>query len=477
MGVPDLDFTTFKNVINGQLRGTTQTRHGINPATKKPNPEVPVSTQQDVDDAVVAGRAAFKTWKKSTRDERAKGLTDLAAALKHYGDQFAKLLTEEQGKPLAAAAGEVGAGQIWLSGTAQFRLEDEVVEDNDQRQVLVRNTPLGVGAAIVPWNFPIHLAIGKIAPAIMTGNVVIVKPSPFTPYCGLKLVELAQSFFPPGVIQALSGDDNLGPWLTAHPDIDKISFTGSTATGKKVMESAAKTLKRVTLELGGKDAAIITKNADVATMAPFIAELAFANSGQVCLAVKRIYIHEDIYEAFREALVAHVKTLKFGDGQKAGITHGPIQNSMQYERVRGFFTDIEKEGWKVAVGGKNDDLSPGYFIQPTIIDNPAESSRIVTEEPFGPILPILSYKTEEEVIERANNTRMGLGASVWTKDLDEAKRIATQLEAGSVWVNAHLELHPSYPFGGHKESGLGHEFGLSGMKQWCNVQTIYLKKA
>jgi acyl-CoA reductase-like NAD-dependent aldehyde dehydrogenase len=234
----------------------------------------------------------------------------------------------------------------------------------------------------------------------------------------------------------------------------------------------------VTLELGGNDPAIVTKNVDVAKVAPHIAELAFANSGQVCLALKRIYIHEDIYNEFRDAMVAHTKAnLKLGNGHEAGVTHGPIQNSMQFERVQGFFKDIEKEGWKVAVGGTKAENEAGFFIQPTIIDNPADDSRIVTEEPFGPILPILSYKTEEEVIKRANDTRMGLGASVWTTDMEEAKRIATKLEAGNVWVNSHLELHPAYPFGGHKESGLGHEWGVSGMKQWCNTQAVYLKKS
>jgi len=299
--------------------------------------------------------------------------------------------------------------------------------------------------------------------------------SPFTPYCGIKLVELAQKFFPPGVVQVLSGDDNLGPWLTAHADIDKISFTGSTATGKKVMESASKTLKRVTLELGGKDPAIVCKSVNIAEVAPKIATLAFLNSGQICIALKRIYIHESIYDEFRDAIVAYTKTLKVGDGTEEGVFLGPIQNAMQYERVQGFFDDVEKQGQKVAVGGKVPD-SAGYFINPTIIDNPAEDSRIVVEEPFGPILPIMKWSDEEEVIQRANNTKMGLGASVWSSDLDEAARIARRIDAGSVWVNAHLEVDPKFAFGGHKESGLGSEWGVAGMKAFCNIQTLYIKK-
>jgi len=309
----------------------------------------------------------------------------------------------------------------------------------------------------------------------LTGNCIIVKPSPFTPYCGLKLVELAQKFFPAGVVQALSGGDELGPWLTAHAGVDKISFTGSTATGKKVLESASKTLKRVTLELGGKDPAVICKSVDIAATAPKIATFAFLNSGQICVALKRIYIHEDIYDEFRDAMVEYTKTLKVGDGMDDGVFLGPIQNSMQYDRVQGFFDDIEKQGQKVAVGGKVKD-SGGYFINPTIIDNPKEDSRLVVEEPFGPILPIMSWKDEEDVIDRANNTRMGLGASVWSNDLEEADRIARRLDAGSVWVNAHLEVDPKFAFGGHKESGIGSEYGVGGLKAFCNVQTLHIKK-
>jgi len=474
-GTSKIQFDTFQNVINGKLVPTATTRHGINPATKKPNPEVPLSTQKDLDDAVAAGKAAFKTWSRTTVEERREKLLAYAEALKEHTNEFAKLLTTEQGKPLMFATMEVGDGVKWLSEMGKLDVPEEVIEDNEDRKVITRYTPLGVVGAIVPWNFPIQLACGKIAPALLTGNVIIIKPSPFTPYCDLKLAELAQKFFPPGVVQALSGDNNLGPWFTAHPGVDKISFTGSTATGKKVMESASKTLKRVTLELGGKDPAIVCKSVNVAEVAPKIATLAFLNSGQICIALKRIYIHKDIYNEFRDAMVEFTKTIKVGDGMEEGNFLGPIQNSMQYERVQGFFDDVEKQGQKIAVGGKVKD-SNGYFITPTIIDNPKEDSRLVVEEPFGPILPILPWSDEEEVIERANNTKMGLGASVWSNDLAEAERIAKRLEAGSVWVNAHLEVGPLFPFGGHKESGVGSEWGANGLKAYCNSQSLYLKK-
>ncbi|KAH7088009.1 aldehyde dehydrogenase [Paraphoma chrysanthemicola] len=472
----DIDvFNGFYNTINGKSTTTEKTRHGTDPATEKQNPEVPIATKKDVDDAVVAAQEAFKTWSKTPWEERKRMVLAFADAFEKHAEDFSKLLTQEQGKPLQWAKTEVQAGLHWMRQITTLELKEEVLEEDASKQVVVRYTPLGVTLGIVPWNFPIHLACGKIAPSLLTGNPIIIKPSPFTPYCGLKLGELGQQIFPPGVFQVLSGDDNLGPWLTSHPGISKVSFTGSTFTGKKVMESASKTLKRVTLELGGKDPAVITKNVDIDATAQKIATLAFLNSGQICIAIKRIYVHEAIYEKFRDAMAKFTKTLTMSDGREDGVFMGPIQNSMQYERVKTFFSDIEKENWKVAVGGKNEERT-GYFITPTIIDNPADDSRIVTEEPFGPIVPLLSWSDENEVISRANNTAMGLGASVWSNDLEEANRIARQLDAGSVWVNTHLELDPTAPFGGHKESGVGYEWGIGGLKSFCNVQTLFLKK-
>jgi len=468
-------WSNYRNSIDGELVGTSDTRHGINPATGEDNPEVPVSTQKDVDAAVEAGQRAFKTWSKTPWEERKKALLAFADALEKHASDFAKLLTKEQGKPNQFAIGEIGAGFTWLRAFTQKELKEEVVEEDDEKKTIQRYTPLGVVVGIVPWNFPVHLACGKIGPSVITGNPIIIKPSPFTPYCGLKLGELAQQFFPPGVVQVLSGGDDLGPMLTAHPGPAKISFTGSTFTGKKVMESAAKTLKRVTLELGGNDPAIVCKDVDIAATAPKIASLAFMNSGQICLALKRIYVHEDIYEQFRDAAVQFTKSLKVGEGNEEGVFLGPVQNKMQFDKVKTFFSDIEKEKWNVAVGGKNEE-KPGYFITPTIIDRPAENSRIVTEEPFGPIVPFLSWKDEDDVIARANNTKMGLGASVWSNDLDQADRIARQLEAGSVWINTHLEVSPNAPFGGHKESGIGYEWSMGGLQAFCNVQSLFLKK-
>ncbi|KAJ6028848.1 hypothetical protein N7540_004424 [Penicillium herquei] len=471
--------SNYVQIIDGESSPTEFTRHGLNPATLEVLPEVPVATPEDLDKAVAAGKAAFKLWSTTPYEDRKKSVLAYADAIAQYSDQFRDLLITEQGKPIFQATAEVNNAVNWIRGMASLPLIEDVVEDDETRTVITRHVPLGVVGAIVPWNFPLMLATGKTAPALLTGNVIIVKPSPFTPYGGLKLVELAQRFFPPGVVQSLSGDDNLGPWLTSHPGIDKISFTGSTATGKRVLKSASGTLKRVTLELGGNDPAIVFPDVDIEK----VAEKLIA-AGSI---LRILELRSDLpqfeanlcaqlhFDEFRDALVRQVETYTVGDGSKASVSHGPLQNDMQYSRVKTFFDDIEKQGWKVATGGRIEPSS-GYMVTPTIIDRPPDNSRIVVEEPFGPIVPLLSWDDEAEVIERANNTSMGLGASIWTADLDRAARVARQIQAGTVWTNDHFSLSPTAPFGGHKESGVGVEWGLNGLKGFCNTQTLFLKK-
>jgi len=331
--------------------------------------------------------------------------------------------------------------------------------------------------AICPWNYPLILSCGKIAPALTTGNCIIVKPSPFTPYTALKFVELAQAILPPGVLQVVGGNDDLGASMCKHPGIAKISFTGSIATGKKVMETAAKTLKRVTLELGGNDASIILPDVDIKKVAPEVVMGAFQNSGQVCVATKRIYIHESIYKEFLEEMVNFTKTIKVGNPDDGDNILGPIQNRVQYERVKDFFADSKTQGYKFAAGEPDVLSSNGYFIQPTIIDNPPNNSRIIQEEPFGPIVPTQPWSDLEEVITRANDTNTGLAACVWGKNVEEASKVARRLEAGSVFVNSYEKLTPQVIFGGHKESGIGVEWGKTGLLAYCNPHVIYVYKS
>ncbi|KAJ5726985.1 hypothetical protein N7493_006012 [Penicillium malachiteum] len=475
MAAQVLDFSTYYNIINNKLTSTAITRHAINPATSQPNPEVPISTQEDLDKAIDAAQKAFKTWSKTSFEERRTALHAYADAIEANAEQFAQTLTMEQGKPLTQSSTEVGMASAWIRGISALEIPNNIIEETEEKKIVQRYTPIGVAGAIVPWNFPVLLAIGKIAPAVYAGNTVIVKPSPFAPYCGLKLVELATRFFPPGVVQCLSGDDTLGPMITEHAGIDKISFTGSIITGKRVMASCAKTLKRVTLELGGNDPAIICEDVDIDAVIPKVGILSYLCSAQICMMIKRLYVHEKIYDEFMQKLVAFVKTLKVGDGTGADTFVGPVQNKMQYEKAKELFGSITTENLNAVLGGTIED-STGYFIHPTIIDNPPENSRVVQEEPFAPILPVMKWSDEADVIDRANALETGLGSSVWCSDLDRAAHIADQLQSGSVWVNSHFQVAPNVPFGGHKQSGMGVEWGLTGLLGYCNSQTQWLNK-
>ncbi|KAF2259435.1 aldehyde dehydrogenase [Lojkania enalia] len=463
----------FVQIVNGKVAPTQLFRHGLNPVDKSLLTRVPMATEQDVDDAVTAGKLAFNTWSRVPDSDRKRAVLAFAAAIEEYSTELAQILTKEHGKTIAEAHHEVELLPLFLRGHAKISLHEEIVEENERRTVVTRYVPLGVVAGIVPWSFSLFLAIGKLAPALLTGNVIILKPSPFAPYSCLKLVELAQQFFPPGVVQSLSGDDNLGPWLTSHPGVNKISFTGSVATGKKVMQSASTNLTRVTLELGGNDAAIILPNIDVKSVAAKVTANAFMNMGQVCISIKRIYVHEDIYDDFRDAMVQNLAHFTIGDGSLETSTHGPLQNSKQYERMKTYLDCSKVEDWKVAAGSRIEP-SLGYFIKPMIIEKPADDSWIVVEEQYGPIIPLLSWKDERDVITRANTSVMGLGASIWTNDIKKGNELAREIQAGSVWVNEHTILSPMATFGGHKQSGIGSEWGAAGMKSYCNAQTLFL---
>ncbi|KAK8859610.1 NAD-dependent aldehyde dehydrogenase [Apiospora arundinis] len=470
---------TFRNVIDNELTTTAKTRRAVDPSTAQPLGEVPVSTQEDVDRAVKAAQAAFPAWRSLSTDDRMGYLLRFADAIEANQDGLGPLLGRETGKPPPGVAMELAQLGGLIRQVITLRLEEEVVEDGPERKAIRRYVPLGVGVGIVAWNFPIGLGIVKLAVALLVGNTFIWKPSPYSPYTALKVVEIAARVFPKGVLQALSGEEDLGPLLTAHPDVAKVSFTGSVATGKKVMAACAGTLKRVTLELGGNDAAIICADADLATVVPKIATFAYINSGQVCLAIKRVYVHESIYDTFLKAFVEFVKTFQVGKSTESSSTLGPVQNSMQYNKLRELYGEVSKSGLTVPLGG---DVPPaesnngGFFLTPTVVDNPPDNSRIVAEEQFGPIVPLLKWSDEEDVLRRANATTLGLGGSVWSKDLERAERIARRIESGTVWVNTHFEITPEVAFGGHKQSGIGVEQGLEGLKGWCNHQSVWVRK-
>ncbi|KAI0379515.1 aldehyde dehydrogenase [Hypomontagnella monticulosa] len=472
-----LDFTKFYNVIDGKTSSTPKTRFTINPSTLENNPDVPLSTLKDVDRAVEVAQKAQKAWAAVAWSERASAIQKFADAMEAQIEDLVKLIMMEQGKPVMWAQHEVITGVQWLRDFAKMSPPGDVIEDAPERKVTTRYTPLGVAVGIVPWNFSIQLSCMKIAPAILAGNAFIWKPSPNTPYCTLKLAELGAQFFPAGILQALSGDDGLGAMLTQHPGVDMISFTGSTRVGKKIMETCSKTLKHFTLEMGGNDAAIVCADVDPVAVAGKIAFIAFCNAGQICIAVKRVYVHEAVYDAVLATMVGFVQNLKLG--LDAGLDFmGPISNKPQYERVKELLADIEQNKFTVAAG----DTKPvadkaGYWLAPTVVDNPPDNSRIVVEEQFGPVLPLLKWSDEADVIQRANSSEAGLGASVWTRDTAQADRLSQQLQAGNIWINCHAEMQPSTPFTGHKQSGFGVEMGIEGLKAYCNVQSVYSRPA
>lgn len=468
----NMDFASdFTMTINGRAAWATETLAVVNPATEAVIAHVPDIARVQLDEAVTAARQAFGDWKDVGIAKRQALLRALGDRLADHADEFALLLTREQGKPLADAAMEIGTGIYWLQEMAEQALEPDILSDAPERRVELRHVPIGVVAAIAPWNFPVGLAIWKIAPALLAGNVMLLKPSPFTPLTSLKLGELAREILPPGVLNVVSGSDRLGPWITEHPGIDKIAFTGSTATGKAVMRSAAGNLKRVTLELGGNDPAIVLPDADVEAVIPRLFWAAFANAGQICIASKRIYVHESLYDRFATAMVDYAKSVKIGDGTEQGVQIGPIQNRPQFDRVRALLADARSAGTRFLLGGDVPE-GQGYFIPIAIADNPDEKSRVVAEEAFGPVLPLLKFSNVDEVVARANDSPYGLAASVWGTNLDAAQAVADRIEAGTVWINTVQDLGPGQPFGGHKQSGLGVENGREGLLEYCNPQVI-----
>jgi len=461
--------------IGGKPVAVGATFDVVNPATEAVIAQAPDADRGQLDAAVDAARAAFPQWAATPIDERRAALNRLGDAILENIDGFKRLLTAEQGKPHGDAEMEIGGAGMWLKGAATLELPVTINEDSAERYSETRHVPIGVVGAIAPWNFPMILAMFKVGPALLAGNTMVLKPSPFTPLTTLKFGELAAEILPPGVLNVITGGDALGPWMTEHPGIDKVSFTGSTATGRRVMQSASATLKRVTLELGGNDPAIVMPDVDIEKVAEELFWAAFRNNGQICIATKRMYVHEDIYEPLTAAIVAYAKTVKVGDGAEQGTRIGPINNKPQYDRVLDLIRDARKNGYRFLLGGEPSDV-PGYFVPITILDNPPEASRIVQEEQFGPVLPLLKFGDLDEVIARSNATEYGLGGSVWSKDEDRAVAIAARIASGTVWINETQHLTPMAAFGGMKQSGLGVEGGVEGLLEYTNAQTIVRRR-
>ncbi|MDG1386988.1 MAG: aldehyde dehydrogenase family protein [Halioglobus sp.] len=446
----------------------------INPANESVLARVSTASEAQLEQAVAAARYAYTSWSSTTLAERQGKLRQLVDLIKTNADSLAELLVQEQGKPLADANVELTFAEVFGDYYASAALENQVLVDDDVQRVELVRKPLGVVAAIMPWNFPFVQAVYKLLPALLMGNTVVLKPSPMTPLTTLRLGELAYQVFPAGVVNVLADDNNLGPLITAHPDIAKVSFTGSTPTGRKIMASSAATLKRLTLELGGNDAAIVLDDADPKEVAPGIFATAFMNSGQVCAALKRLYVHESLYDEMCEEIAKLAQNAVVGDGMDPRSEFGPIQNRAQFEKVCAYIEDAREHGTIIA-GGEIPD-GPGFYVPLTVVRDIGNGTRVVDEEPFGPILPIIKYSEIGQAVAMANDSEFGLGGSVWSSNFQRAAAVAARLECGSAWVNQHAAFAPNVPFPSAKQSGVGVEWGLEGIEEYTRLQALNIAK-
>lgn len=434
----------------------------------------PVHTVADLDAKIEAARRVQPAWAAMGHDERSRVLHTIADDIEVHAEELAELLSREQGKPLQGpgARFEIGAAAAWTRAAADTVLEPEVVFEAGASRAEIHYSPLGVVGAIGPWNWPVMITVWQIAPSLRMGNSVLVKPSEFTPLSVLALVEIFNRHLPHDVLSVVAGDREVGASLAAHVGVDKIMFTGSTATGRKIVESSAHNLARLTLELGGNDAGIVLPGTDVSAVVENVFWGAFNNSGQTCAALKRLYVHDSLYEPFVEALAALAAQMPMGRGLEPGNVLGPLQNSQQFGIISRLVDDARARGARIVTGGEAAPELGANFYRATIVADIDDDAPLVSEEQFGPALPILRYSDIDDAVARANDTDQGLGASVWGPDVGQAASIAARLEAGTVWINQHGALNPIVPFGGVKSSGYGMEFGVQGLKAVASPKVI-----
>lgn len=469
-----MTMSTHSLIIDGRPVSTPTTFDVLNPADETVVAACPQGTPQWVDAAVAAARRAFPKWSAAPDSERISKLNAIADLIEKHHRELAELVTREQGKTQSGPGAnlEVGGAAAWTRVTATLTLPEQVIQDDKAGRIVAHRKPVGVVGSITPWNWPLMIAVWHVMPALRVGCTVVIKPSPFTPLSTLRLVELMNQILPPGVINVVTGDQEVGTHLATHPGIDKIVFTGSIATGKKILSGGAATLKRMTLELGGNDAGIILPGT---TLEPLLEKLfwgCFINAGQTCAALKRLYVHEEQYADVVRKLADYCATIPVGNGLDPKNLIGPLSNRMQLDKVSGYVEDARARGARIVLGGKRPSGGPGFFYPLTVIADATDDMRVVKEEQFGPVIPVLKYRTVDEAIARANALDVGLGGSVWGNDPREAAQLATRLECGTAWVNQHGALHPLAPFGGVKSSGIGVEFNVDGLKEYTTVQVV-----
>lgn len=470
------------NVIAGKRVQASRTFSVINPASGAPFAEAPACQISDLDAAVAAARAAFPSWSATPDAERQDLLHTIADALQANMSELMELVTKETGKPLKGLNGvgsgmEVGGAIAWTRATADLNLPVEIVQDNEEARVEVHRKPLGVVGSIPPWNWPLMIAIWHIIPALRAGNTVVIKPSSLTPIATARFVELANEILPAGVLNIVTAtsDSGVGSAMAKHPGIDKMVFTGSTATGKKIMQNAAVNLKRLTLELGGNDAGIVLPDVDPKKFAPKLFGVGFHNNGQTCACLKRLYVHERIYEELCAELANLAKKTIVGDGMNPDTELGPVQNKAQLDYIQELVDDARSHHGRILSGGHQIRID-GYFFKPTIVAGVTDGIRVVDEEQFGPVLPVIKYSDVDDAIRRANTSPNGLGGSIWSTDTKKAAELAMRLECGTAWVNEHGAIQPNAPFGGIKQSGIGVEFGQHGLEEYTSIQTLKVMK-
>lgn len=464
----------FRLLINGRLEPARETIDVINPADEKVLAQCPKASIAQLEQAVQAAKQAFPSWSQTPMSERRIQLMLMANALQIHKQELALLLTAEQGKPLSQARAEVDYAQAFCQTIADMRLDNQWLIDNEQQHVQLQRRPLGVVAAITPWNFPLLIACYKIAPALLAGNTLVLKPAPTTPLATLKLGEAILNIFPPGVVNIITDNNDLGPLLTQHPDIQKVSFTGSTQTGKAVMSSAAATLKRLTLELGGNDAALVLDDVNVDDVAQDIFNAAFINSGQVCVAIKRVYVPDRIYDRMCDAIATLAASAIVGNGMDSASQYGPVQNRAQFDKVCGYLHEAKQHGTIIAGGDVPD--QPGFLIPLTVVRDLKDGNPVVDEEAFGPILPIVRYTDLDQVIAGLNRSPYGLGGSVWSSNLARAESVANRLDTGTVWINQHCAFGPHIPMPTTRASGIGVEWGQQGLEEYTTLRVINTKR-
>ncbi|WP_405217804.1 aldehyde dehydrogenase family protein [Agrococcus sp. Ld7] len=447
----------------------------IDPATGEVFAHAPRSSVDDLERAIEAASAAQPAWAAKTDAQRCEALAAAADEVEANGEALAQLIAREQGKPLSGpgARFEVGAVVGWLRATIATVLEPEVVVDDGDTKATIYYRPIGLVGAIGPWNWPAMIGTWQFAPALRMGNGVVMKPSEYTPLSVLATAHLVNRHLPAGLFTVLAGDGELGEAISSHPAFGKVTFTGSAKTGASIMRASADNLTRLTLELGGNDPGIVLPDVDAKAIAEGLFWGAFINTGQTCAALKRLYVHEDVYDDVVRELVSVAGAMPMGAGSDEQNLLGPLTTEQQFDVVDRLVEDAKSRGGNVLLGGEPDRDAPGWFYPATLVDGLDDDAALVVEEQFGPALPILKYSDIDDAIARANRGEAGLGASVWSADPAAAREVAARIEAGSVWINSHGTIHPMAPFGGVKGSGYGLEFGVEGLKAMGVPQVIH----